>query len=101
MRIAPIKLTLALLVPIILTIMLGPKLGASFFSQDVHGAEAAPARSQQAQPALRIDAFKVTRTRFAETIAASGTVLADEDVELRAEVAGRVVEIAFQEGSGV
>jgi membrane fusion protein (multidrug efflux system) len=105
MRTAPFKLTLALIIPIIVTIMLGPKLSASFFSQDVHGAEAAPARSKAARSEaltpVRVSAFKVQRSTFAETIAASGTVLAEEDVELRAEVGGRVVAIGFQEGARV
>lgn len=105
MRIAPVKLMLALIVPILVTIMLGPKLGTAFFSQDVHGAEAAPARSRPAQSSapspVRVNAFKVQRSRFSETLSASGTVLADEDVELRAEVGGRVVTIGFEEGARV
>lgn len=107
MRIAPahFKYLIALLAPIAVTIMLGPKLAAAFFSQDVHGAEAAPARSQasqtQARAPLRVSAFRVRRTAFAETISANGTMLADEDVELRAEIGGRVVSIGFQEGTRV
>lgn len=107
MRIAPahLKYLIALLAPIGLTILLGPKLGAAFFSRDVLGAEAAPARPQsnqlQAKAPLHVSAFKVKRTPFAEAITASGTVLADEDVELRAEVGGRVASIGFQEGTRV
>ena len=49
MRIAPAHFNyrIALLAPIALTILLGPKLGAAFFSRDVLGAEAAPARSSR------------------------------------------------------
>lgn len=107
MRIAPanFKYVIALILPIVVMIMLGPKLGTAFFSQDVHGAEAAPARSatrqSQARVPLAVSAFKVRSTAFAETLSASGTVLADEDVELRAEIGGRVVAIGFQEGTRV
>jgi membrane fusion protein (multidrug efflux system) len=48
-----------------------------------------------------VHAFKVTRTHFAEEITASGTVVADEQVDLRAQSSGRIRSIGFSEGAHV
>jgi len=43
----------------------------------------------------------VSGQRFAETLTATGTLLAQEGVELQAETNGRVIHISFREGSKV
>ena len=60
---------------------------------------AAASKGQAA--ALRVSAFRVQAQRFAETISATGTVRAEESVELQPEINGKVVQISFKEGSRV
>lgn len=62
----------------------------------VAGKAATPARSGQP---LKVKTFLVEPTLFAETISATGTVRADESVELQAEISGKVVSINFTEGT--
>ena len=50
---------------------------------------------------VAVDVFVVSPTAFQNNIAATGTVLPNEEVELRSEVAGRVTNINFKEGSRV
>lgn len=61
----------------------------------VGGSAAAPFRSAP----LKVKTFLVEPTLFAETISATGTVRADESVELQAEISGKVVSINFTEGT--
>lgn len=51
--------------------------------------------------ALSVRAFIVKPTRFQDKIMTTGTVLANEEVELRSEIAGKIVGIYFREGSRV
>lgn len=62
----------------------------------VGGKAATPSRSGQP---LKVKTFLVEPTLFAETISATGTVRADESVELQAEISGKVVSINFTEGT--
>ncbi|MBC5993526.1 efflux RND transporter periplasmic adaptor subunit [Pontibacter cellulosilyticus] len=50
---------------------------------------------------VAVDVFVVSPTAYQNNIASTGTVLPNEEVELRSEVAGRVTNINFQEGSRV
>jgi membrane fusion protein (multidrug efflux system) len=50
---------------------------------------------------LKVATFEVVPTVFAESITSTGTVRADEGVELQAETNGKVVSINFTEGSPV
>jgi membrane fusion protein (multidrug efflux system) len=50
---------------------------------------------------VRVSTYRVQPTRFAETVTSTGTLIADEGVELQAEINGKVVAINFQEGSRV
>jgi membrane fusion protein (multidrug efflux system) len=60
-----------------------------------------PAGAPTAAPALKVYAHRVTPRPLAETISSNGTLLANEAIEVRSEVDGRVVEIAFDEGRRV
>ncbi len=51
--------------------------------------------------ALRVAVYKVEPTEFIETISSTGTVRADESVELQAETNGKVVSLNFHEGASV
>jgi len=50
---------------------------------------------------LKVATFEVVPTVFAESITSTGTVRADEGVELQAETNGKVVSINFIEGAAV
>jgi membrane fusion protein (multidrug efflux system) len=50
---------------------------------------------------LHVTAYVVQPTRFAETITATGSLRAEESVELQAETNGKVVAINFTEGARV
>jgi len=52
-------------------------------------------------PPLKVATFVVTPTQYSETIASTGTLRADEGVELQAETNGKVVSINFVEGTAV
>jgi len=48
-----------------------------------------------------VNAVVLTSAPFAERISTTGTILADEEVDLRSETAGRVIQINFNEGTRV
>ncbi|PRY16483.1 membrane fusion protein (multidrug efflux system) [Pontibacter ummariensis] len=50
---------------------------------------------------VAIDAYVVSPTAYQNKISTTGTVIPNEDVELRSEIAGRVTAINFEEGSRV
>jgi membrane fusion protein, multidrug efflux system len=50
---------------------------------------------------LAVSTFVVKAEKYAETLQATGTLRADEAVELQAETAGKIVSIAFTEGARV
>lgn len=50
---------------------------------------------------LQVTTFLVQPVRFAETIESTGTLLAEEAVELQAEIAGKVTQFNFREGTAV
>lgn len=68
-----------------------------------HASTNAPAQSKVDRSAkvLQVSVYTVEPIEFVETIAATGTVRADEGVELQAETSGKVVSINFQEGAPV
>ena len=59
-----------------------------------------PGGGKPAAP-LKVTTFVVAPTLFAETISATGTVLADEGVELQPEINGKIMSIDFKEGGAV
>ncbi len=64
-------------------------------------AETAAAPAQQRDNRLAVRAHVVASDQLADKIFATGTILANEAVELRTEVAGRVQQIHFAEGRAV
>jgi membrane fusion protein (multidrug efflux system) len=62
---------------------------------------AAPASARGASSGLRVTGVKVTPVAFTESIAANGTLRAEEAVELQTEVNGKIAAINFTEGQRV
>ena len=50
---------------------------------------------------MKVDGVAVVPQPFIETIIASGTLLAEESVELQAEVTGKVAGLFFKDGEAV
>ena len=50
---------------------------------------------------MMVDAIVVSETNFANTISLSGSIEANENVEIRSEVSGIVEKIYFTEGTNV
>ncbi|GAB3535053.1 efflux RND transporter periplasmic adaptor subunit [Pontibacter brevis] len=50
---------------------------------------------------VAVDVFVVSPTAYQNRITSTGTVLPNEDVDLRSEIAGRVTNINFEEGARV
>jgi len=50
---------------------------------------------------LKVSAVAVIAEPFAEIVASTGTLRADEGIELQAEINGKIVSISFEEGSPV
>jgi membrane fusion protein, multidrug efflux system len=50
---------------------------------------------------VKVSTYRVQPTRFTETITSTGSLIAEEGVELQAEINGKVVAINFREGSRV
>ncbi|GAB3820771.1 hypothetical protein GCM10028895_21620 [Pontibacter rugosus] len=50
---------------------------------------------------VAVDVFVVSPTAYQNRITSTGTVLPNEDVELRSEISGRVTKINFEEGARV
>ncbi|WP_276499202.1 efflux RND transporter periplasmic adaptor subunit [Pontibacter litorisediminis] len=62
--------------------------------------QAGPGGGPMAQK-VTVDVYVVSPAAFQNKISTTGTVLPNEDVELRSEIAGRVTGINFKEGSKV
>jgi len=63
--------------------------------------KAAPAASQTTAPTLRVRVYQVEPTQLTERLSTTGTVRANEEVEIVSEIAGKVSSIHFEEGSRV
>ncbi|HZY79236.1 MAG TPA: efflux RND transporter periplasmic adaptor subunit [Cyclobacteriaceae bacterium] len=74
-----------------------PKLG--WFSSKNDGGEAKG--SPAASPALPVEALVVKPGKLDNKLVVTGTVLANESLELKSEISGKITHIAFQEGSSV
>ncbi|MEM7585715.1 MAG: efflux RND transporter periplasmic adaptor subunit [Acidobacteriota bacterium] len=61
----------------------------------------APAPSAEPKPALRVAVLDVAPQYLAERLSTTGTVRANEQVELVSEIAGKIENIVFREGSRV
>jgi membrane fusion protein (multidrug efflux system) len=60
-----------------------------------------PAAAATAQSVLKVRVHPVAPERLTERLAATGTVRANEQVEIVSEISGKISEISFEEGSRV
>lgn len=60
-----------------------------------------PGKGQKGRNLLSVEAVVVNALPFAQQITLSGSILANEEVELKAESTGKLVEILFKEGDNV
>ncbi len=68
---------------------------------ETSSAKGSSGKSGASMAALRVDAVTLTTAPLAETIMATGTLRAEEGVELQAETNGKIVSINFTEGARV
>lgn len=92
------RLVIAGIIVLVLGLLAWPKLRSS--GGNGGEAVAAPAGSQRGG-ALTVTAYVVEPVPMQDRIRATGSLLADEAVDLSTEAAGRVTSISFQEGSRV
>ena len=78
-----------------------PSAGAQAATPDPKKATASSSAGKKKDAALSVSTFVVKPAAFSETIASTGTLRADEGVELQAETNGKVVSINFTEGTPV
>lgn len=63
--------------------------------------ERSNAQQQGKQSALKVDAVEVQPARVQDKIFTTGSILANEEVELRSEVSGKITDIYLEEGKTV
>ncbi len=69
-----------------------------FFSPDV---AKSPSPSQQKLQPVIVTAYVARSEKITNTIFATGTILANEEVQLVPEISGKIININFKEGTGV
>ncbi len=89
------RILLVAAILLVLIILVSPRL--KLFSP----AEEMPGGSGQKDVRLPVTAIVVKPGPLTNSIRATGTILANEEVELRTEIAGKIDRIAFHEGSTV
>lgn len=92
-------LGLLLLAAVVLALAV-PKVLPLLRSTAETGAEAAPPPDAE-EPTLTVTAVRVVPQRLSERLTTTGTVRANEHVELVSEVAGKVAKLHFEEGRRV
>ena len=78
----------------------GYLLYSKVFSGNSETKMAGPAGGPMAQK-VAVDVFIVSPTAYQNNITSTGSVIPNEEVELRSEISGRVTNINFEEGSQV
>lgn len=80
---------------VVLAALAYPKISPLFSGSGAEGSQ------QQGQSSLRVDGIVVEHGSVQDKIFTTGTILANEEVELRSEVSGKITEIYLQEGRSV
>lgn len=81
-----------------------PKITPLFHAKASERSAGAPPKGGKAggsKGPLKVSVFTVRPAKLSETVSATGSLLADEGVELQAETNGKVVSIRFTEGARV
>jgi membrane fusion protein (multidrug efflux system) len=76
-----------------------PKIG--WFSDKNDGGDAQGSPGPAAAPKLPVEALVVKPSRLDHKLIVTGSVLANESLELKSEISGKITSIAFEEGSRV
>ncbi|MEX0686579.1 MAG: efflux RND transporter periplasmic adaptor subunit [Balneolales bacterium] len=79
----------------ILVILILPRINIS------NSTDQAGATNPMADDRLSVEYYIATPERFSERIHTTGSVRADEEIELRSEVSGRITQMHFEEGTWV
>jgi membrane fusion protein (multidrug efflux system) len=85
------------IIVVVVLLLAVPKLG--WFSSKNSGGEAIG--SPGGPPPLPVEALVVKPERLDNRLIVTGTVLANESLELKSEISGKITRIAFQEGASV
>jgi membrane fusion protein (multidrug efflux system) len=91
-------ITAAIIVAVIFLLAL-PKIG--WFSDKDDGGEAQGSPGPQRVSALPVEAMVLRPQRLDNKLIVTGSVLANESLELKSEINGKITSIAFDEGSRV
>jgi membrane fusion protein, multidrug efflux system len=89
------KIVLSILILIVLSIVLLPKLLSSSAKGENNAAGNKP------DMVIQVKAHIVLLETLSNNVQTTGTILANEEVELRSEVSGKITKILFKEGSYV
>lgn len=90
-----IKWTIAAIFSLVLIILVIPKL------ELLQGKPEGPAANPAQAAAMSVEAAVIRPQVLDDKVIASGTVLANEEVELRSEISGKITRILFREGKRV
>jgi membrane fusion protein (multidrug efflux system) len=94
------KTLLTILIILIIVFLLAlPKLG--WFSQNQKEPVGAGAGPRPGAGRLQVEAIIIQPARFDNKLNVTGSVLANESLELKSEISGQVTQIAFREGKSV
>ncbi|MBT7449944.1 MAG: efflux RND transporter periplasmic adaptor subunit, partial [Rhodospirillaceae bacterium] len=85
----------------ILVLLAAAIAGGGYVYLDDTGASPSAVRSQMQRPAIPVEMLVVTTEQFVEQETAVGSLVSDEAVVIRSEIAGRVDKIGFIEGQPI
>lgn len=89
------KILIGLVIFIVLAALAYPKVAPLFAGSEESNSQ------QPQQTQLKVDAVEVQPSSVQDKIFTTGSILANEEVELRSEVSGKITEIYLQEGNTV
>lgn len=89
------RIVVGLLLLVMVVALAWPKI------KEARSTSAAPGFSQSGSRALQIDGMVIMPTTLQDRIFTTGTIRANEEVELRSEASGKITSISFQEGRAV
>lgn len=91
------KITGFLVVLIILGVILWPKITPLLGNKATHSTNAENKESD----IISVEGFKVSTSNLENTIFTTGSIIANEQVELSSEISGKITQIHFKEGQRV
>jgi membrane fusion protein (multidrug efflux system) len=87
------------IVVVVIFLLALPKIG--WFSDENDGGEAQGSPGPQRAAALPVEALVVKPGHLDNKLTVTGSILANESLELKSEISGKITRIAFEEGSRV